>query len=318
MLQLFNYCPIPGEYEYRMDDLQAFMQTNNLHGLELFVYSKERTCKSVQPLVKGVHLRYWPYWLDFWQGNTAKLQNAFTDHSALQEYYWGAVNPEQWIEQIKSNIRLALEENPEYLVWHVANSDLYETFTFDFKHTDTEVTQATAELFNVVADCIPDNICVLFENLWWPGLRLTEPQVVTNFFAAIKHPNTGIMLDLGHLLSTNPQLSTEEEGYAYAQTIVHNLGEHAQRIRGVHLNYSLSGDYVLNLDKTVPTQFDIGDIYQHVTNIDRHLACTHQSLAGLIRLIKPKYLVHELFYNDLADLQSKLRKQQQAINSVEE
>ena len=313
MLQLFNYCPIPGEYEYHMDDLQDFMQANNLHGLELFVYSKNLQCKSVKPLVKGVHLRYWPYWLDFWQGDFAKLQTAFVGNDTIQEYYWGAENNAQWIEQIKLNISVALDEQPEYLVWHVANSDLQETFTFDFKHTDAQVVQATAELFNAVADCIPPDICVLFENLWWPGLRLTDPQIVADFFAAIKHPNTGIMLDLGHLLSTNPHLKTEEEGYAYAQTIVRNLGANAQKIKGVHLNYSLSGEYVLNLDPKIPENFDVGRIYEHVTNIDRHLPCQHKSLAALIQLINPTYLVHELFYNDLADLQCKLRKQQLAL-----
>lgn len=313
MLQLFNYCPMPKEYDNHTEDLQGFLQKNNLYGMELFLYSKEYNSKALKPWVKGVHLRYWPYWLDFWQGHEEKLCAAFGDAAKVCEYYWGATGRDEWLEIIRNHIRLALTEHPEYLVWHVANSDLHETFTFDFQHTDTQVTQATAAIFNAVADCIPADVCVLFENLWWPGLRLTEQQVVADFFAAIKRDNCGIMLDIGHLLNTNPQLANEEQGYAYAQTIIENLGVHAKKIRGVHLNYSLSGEYIRNLDKIVPQRFDAGNIYEHITQIDQHRPCEHPALAALIKLIKPEYLVHELFYDNLVDLQNKLNLQQKAL-----
>lgn len=313
MLQLFNYCPMPRAYEQNSEDLQGFLQKNNLHGIELFLYSKERNFNSLKPWVKGVHLRYWPYWLDFWQAKTPELSKYFPDSVQQIEYYWGATNCTEWLEVIRHNIRLALEEQPEYLVWHVANCDLEEAFTFEFKHTDVEVMQATVEVFNAVSDCIPEHVHVLFENLWWPGLRLTEPQLVEKFFEQIKHKNSGIMLDLGHLMNTNQQLTSEEQGYAYAQSIIRNLGETAARIKGVHLNHSLSGEYVLNLNKQVPERFYVGDLYEHVTKIDQHLACRHTSIAELIELINPSYLVHELFYDNLEDMQNKIKIQQKAL-----
>lgn len=34
-------------------------------------------------------------------------------------------------------------------------------------------------------------------------------------FEKIKHKNVGIMLDTGHLMNTNPELQTEEDGIEY-------------------------------------------------------------------------------------------------------
>lgn len=77
--------------------------------------------------------------------------------------------------------------NPEYLVCHVSNCNLKEIFTFDFFYNDAQVIDASIEVFNAVSECIPDNVIVLFENLWWPGLRLIEPGIVDRFFCGLKN-----------------------------------------------------------------------------------------------------------------------------------
>ena len=101
-----------------------------------------------------------------------------------------------------------------------------------------------AAVFNRVADEIPEDVLVLFENLWWPGLRLTDPAVVRAFFEKITHKNVGIMLDTGHLMNTDPSLQSERDGVEYILKIVKALGQDRKLIRGLHLNCSLSGEYV--------------------------------------------------------------------------
>jgi hypothetical protein len=55
-------------------------------------------------------------------------------------------------------------------------------FTYDFHYSDEKVLKTMARAFNKLADAIPDQVTVLFENLWWPGLRLTDPEAVAKFF----------------------------------------------------------------------------------------------------------------------------------------
>ena len=122
------------------------------------------------------------------------------------------------------------------MVWHVSEADVQETYTFDFQYSDLEVLEAAADVFNAVSMAVPSHITVLFENLWWPGLRLTEPDNVKFFFERIQRKNVGIMLDTGHLMNTNPELRNEEEAADYVCRTVANLGELAGLIKGVHLS----------------------------------------------------------------------------------
>lgn len=57
------------------------------------------------------------------------------------------------------------------------------------------------------------------------------------------------MLDTGHLMNTNPELQTEQDGIEYILKTVKALGEDRKLIRGLHLNCSLSGDYVKTFER---------------------------------------------------------------------
>ena len=206
MKQLFNYCYIPGYNDESLttkDEINGYLNSLGLDGIELFHYKKDSDVISapVFPTV-GVHLKYWPYWLDFWHGNKQYLRKQFASVEDLKTYFFGAANKEEWLNAIKENIKKALAAKPEYLVWHVSDADTENIFTFSFNHNDEEVITATAEVFNAVSDVIPRNVMVLFENLWWPGLRLTDKKIVDTFFALLKRDNVGIMLDTGHLMNT--------------------------------------------------------------------------------------------------------------------
>ena len=316
MQELINYClvePVPEDtYEF----LAQFLAQQGLNGVELFIYEQKKR-RTIRPYVRGVHLNYWPYWLDFWLNDTKGLENNFKDIQAQFRCYWGAAEKNTWLNALRRHIESALSEQPEYLVWHVANADIAECFDFRFRYSDSAVCQATAEVFNAVADSIPDNVAVLFENLWWPGLRLTEPVVVGEFFAAIEKKNVGIMLDVGHLLNTNTAIRSEAAGYAYVQEILAQLGAYRTLIRGVHLNCSLSGEYIQScMSKNSPHGTSLSEIFAHVSQIDEHRPCTDPGIASVVDLIRPEYLVHELRYDNLADLTTLLNVQRSALGFI--
>ena len=218
-----------------------------------------------------------------------------------------------WLRNIRDNIKAALVENPEYLVWHVAECTFEEVFTFKFEHSDMDVVTAAAAVFNRVADEVPEDVLVLFENLWWPGLRLIEPGIVDRFFCGLKKQNVGIMLDTGHLMNTNISLSNELEAVSFICQTVENLGMYKNYIHGMHLSCSLSGSYQKHSCKAVPESCSMTEIMHHVTSIDQHLIFKESGLKSLIECIEPSYLVHELFYDNLAELSVLVQTQQKLL-----
>ena len=192
---------------------------------------------------------------------------------------------------------------------NVAECTFEEVFTFKFEHSDMDVVTAAAAVFNRVADEVPEDVLVLFENLWWPGLRLTDPVVVHAFFEKIKHKNVGIMLDTGHLMNTNPELQTEQDGIEYILKTVKALGEDRKLIRGLHLNCSLSGDYVKTFERVFDSESSNIERMKHVIKIDQHRPFTDKAVQKLLRFIKPDYVVHELAYRDFSDFEKNIEVQ---------
>ena len=63
------------------------------------------------------------------------------------------------------------------------------------------------------------------------------------------------MLDTGHLMHTNLELRTQEEAIDYVLEQVQRQEELAGYIRGIHLNQSLTGEFVkeyLSHPRTLP------------------------------------------------------------------
>ena len=216
---LFNYCTIDW-YENDMlakgTTLRDFNKEFGLDGIEQFIYTMERPGKSYKDLTTGVHLNYWPYWMDFWLKKAKRLKQQFRNVIERNQYFRDAFSREEWLSVIRRNIGAGLTEAPEYMVWHVAEANNEEIFTWEFNYSDREVLLASADVFNSIADEIPENVTVLFENLWWPGLRLTDPRNVKYFFERIERKNVGIMIDTGHLMNTNARLKNEAEAADYA------------------------------------------------------------------------------------------------------
>ncbi|MCQ2381626.1 MAG: TIM barrel protein [Acidaminococcaceae bacterium] len=316
MKQLFNYASIP-EYENELlqmgMSLQDFVKSVGVDGIEQFVYTTESPVKSYADISFGVHLLYWPTFMDFWLRKTKRLRSSFRNINERSEYYNDAMGREEWLGVIRKNIVAAVLENPKYLVWHVSEANHEEIYTWQFNYSDREVCLTSAEIFNMVADEIPETVTVLFENLWWPGLRLTDPKIVKFFFEHINHKNVGIMLDTGHLMNTNLRLTNEQEAADYICKTVDKLGEHAGLIKGVHLNCTLCGDYMRSTNYKLVNNPTLEQVYQHICKIDESRPFTTDAVKQILKMINPEYVNHEFNYHNLSDLRTKLAQQMEHL-----
>ena len=308
-VNLFNYCPISCYEDELLRDglsIDAFYKEFGIDGIEQFVYTLEKPEKDYGYCTVGAHLNYWTYWMDFWLRKNKRLRQQFRYVQDRRAYFKDALSREEWLAVIRRNINAALSQNPEYLVWHVSECNTSEIFTWIFNYSDKEVLDAAAEVFNAVADEIPDNVTVLFENLWWPGLRLTNARYVKCFFDSINRKNVGIMLDTGHLMNTNCRLKSEAEGADYILRTCDKLGAYADLIKGVHLSCSLSGEYQMTASRQVPAILNNEIIWKHISSIDQHRPFKTKAAKKIIDYLNPHYITHELAYNTLADLREKL------------
>lgn len=309
---LFNY-PVIDWYEKELQlmgqSLGEYVASMKLDGIEQLIYDNNMILKYKE-LTIGVHLEYWSYWIDFWWNNQQRLDYIFESNEEKKHYY-KAQNIYEWIEYIKKNITLALNLKPQYLVWHVSEANVQEIFTYNFYYNDRQVLLATSEVFNEVAKIIPDNVLILFENLWWPGLRLNSMENVVYFFEKLKHNNVGIMLDTGHLMNTNINLTSELEASIFIKDIVNNLGSFASLIKGVHLNCSLSGQYQKKFieQQFKFCEFDKHRLWEHIIKIDKHEIFQTKAPSFLMDYIQPQYVVHELAYDNLILLRNKIMAQ---------
>lgn len=310
MKQLMSYYRLPGDDE---DTLSARLSAAGLDGIENLIYGTEPAAVPFRRLTAGVHLSYWPCWLDFYRGDAEWTARNFPDAASLRTYFC-AETPEGWVAHIRANIRAALAEEPAYLVWHVQDCAMEEAWTRKFHHTDYEVLAATAEVYHACADLIPDGTRVLFENIFWPGLSDLAPEKVSYFFETLSDDaHTGLLFDTGHFMVMNPELRTEADGADFICRAMDRLGSLASLIHGVHLSCSLSGEYQRSYTRKMPQPCPEELLLRHICSMDEHRVFRTHAAAQIIERIAPEYVTHELFGNTLDESFEKVEQQMRAL-----
>lgn len=137
----------------------------------------------------------------------------------------------------------------------------------------------------------------------------------------IQYPNKGIMLDTGHLLHTNLQLRTQSEGLEYIHLLLDHHGDLCRHIRGVHLNQSLTGEYMEQTMRNPPDlSGDYADRYDkmfwHAFRADQHLPFTCDGIDDLIERIHPQYLTFEFITTDSVQHLEFLNAQKLALKRI--
>lgn len=317
MLELVNLS------NYRMDterliynkkeNLEKFLTEHHLDGIEMMFCEPWDQSLHERRFIQGVHLNFWPYWLEFWRGDLKSVAKQLGSRRSIIECY-GGVNRSDWLKLYAQNFKIASQTQAKYFVFHVSHARLDEVFSWKFHASSEEVIDATIDLVNALVNQIPPNTTLLFENLWWPGLTLLNKRLVEKLLTQVQHEHVGIMLDTGHLMNTNQRLKNQDEAIDYVLQCVENLGEYRAFIKGLHLHYSLSGTYVAScMQNKIDTNRTSGEIMEHILKIDEHLPFSTPKVKKLISYIQPEFLVHEFMQKDAEDWRRKLEIQQNAI-----
>ena len=311
MQEVFNYfyyseCPMTGLES--PSKIQAFVQEQGLQGIELYLSKDITAYEAWQKVVVGLHLPFWGGLVPLYENDQEELHKQFPTEEALRANY-GATSWAEFVANFRSLLKLANNYKPKYVVWHVQESSFEEDFTFSFKYSNMDSLRVNIELYKAVADVLDPEIEVLFENLWWPGLTLRNPEEVAYFLQQLQGYNVGIMLDTGHLLNTTLDVHNQEEAVAFLMKTVLALGPYRHYIKGLHLSLSLSAAYRSTCSKVYDPQVTLDDFYKHIGLIDEHRPFAEPGISKLLELVQPKYINHELTYYSVEDLQAKLQLQ---------
>lgn len=315
LVNLSNYTSDTEMIHKSPECLEAFLNYHHLDGLEMMFCAPWDRQIHRREWIQGVHLRFWPNWLDFWQGNEKALLHEFGSEAAIAAYYGGATR-EAWLEVYRDNIRTSVQAGAKYLVYHVSHARLSELYNWKFSATDKDVIEATIDVVNELTDLIPDDVALLFENLWWPGLTLADSKLTAQLLDSVQHANVGLMLDTGHLMNTNAALRTQEEGVAFILQVLARLGSYKSYVKGLHLHYSLSGEYISKTRNTECPDLAIDQLMKHVMKIDQHLPFSTPEVQRIIKEVQPDYLVHEFLNTSMDGWVQKLLCQQQALKAL--
>lgn len=302
---------MPGEQE---EDIKAVLQELGMDGIENLIYGEKPADEPHPSLTVGCHLAYWPDWMNFYLGKKEAYEIDFPTEQSLIDCF-GGTTVEDWEKKIRRNIEAALVEEPEYLVWHVADCSIREIWTRQFHYTNKDVLKGTAELYSRVKDLVPPSVYMLFENIFWPGLYRMEPEDVEYFFNLLPGNNVGIMLDTGHLMNTNWNIQSEADGADYICQVVDRLGSLKSLIRGIHLSCSISGDYQRS-HRAVPEKITPQVISRHISSIDQHRPFQTDAARRIVDKVEPDFLTHELFGEDMGIPVEKIMMQKNAVNGL--
>ena len=320
ILNISNYDGDLKKFEYNHSNMTKFLEKYNLDGFEMLQFNQWTEEQIPKDIIKGLHLRFYPTWIDFYRGDIDKLLSKIESEENISMLY-GGNHKNVIIDYYKSELRTAKEIGVEYVVFHVCHVDLHEALTYEFSYSDEEIIHEAANLINeIFSEEEEYNFTLLLENLWWPGLKLQNKENMKSIIDKINYDKVGFMLDTGHMINTNLEIKDKDEAIEYIIETVHGLGEMKKFIKGIHLNYSLSGEYVkgfIENEKKVKSNHEFKElfknIYDHISKIDYHDPFEHVRVNDLIESLDIKYLVYELLAPTLKELEEKIKRQDKWI-----
>jgi hypothetical protein len=159
---------------------------------------------------------------------------------------------------------------------------------------------------------------LLMENLPWPGLSLTRPEITERLLSKVNYEKKGLLLDTGHLMCANPDIRDQDEGFRYIQNMLDAHGSLCEFIRGVHLHQSATGEYVKRVRENPPVMEKdcyrrLAQAYEYICRVDTHQAADSREARRLVERLAPDYLVHELRAGSPEQKRDGIRIQQKAI-----
>ena len=298
----FNLTTCAGEPDFLADEKEKKRQLEGFDGIELQVIDAPQEGLISPALVTGLHMACIPCWYALWSGDEEALIEEFGNLKTAEEYY-GGLSRNALLDKFRRDLSYAEKFGAEYLVFHIAESRVIESFTEEYICTDEEICEACSDMLNILFEGRTDGPLLLLENLWQPGLNLQRPEITSDLLASVRYPRKGIMLDTGHLMNTNTALRSQEDAVQYIHSVL-DAHEKAgfdlcEAARGIHLNASLSGAYAEKIKAAPPAlrsthRERMEDMFWHVFQRDQHQPFTAPGVKELVKRISPDYLTSEL------------------------
>lgn len=301
--------------------IRTFIHKNGMDGIELGLTLDYDLMRIPKELIQGVHLSFYPMWLDFWKGDQDKLKQLFKNQSAWESYYH-AKTPKELVQNYTLQYKRAKALDAKYMVFHVSHVLPEDTFTFQYSgYTDKDVMEATIELVNRAFKAESDGPLLLFENLWWPGLTYKDPELTEWFIEQIHYPNKGFVVDISHLILTCPTIGTEKEAYYFIEKTINALGDTKNWIKVVHMNKTLPKHYMNRDHSYLLKQYQLAEdeakktaiLKKHIKTLDGHIPFDHPMAGQILKLMNPLYCVYETAPKDRYELAYFIKKQHEAI-----
>lgn len=275
------------------EDPRGFLEGMPCDGLELLT-SYDPPDKRFSELSPAVHLPYAPNWLAAWEDRPEDMPEL----DSL--YYMYGRSRGELLSNVRRAIDMAALAEPAYGVFHAGNVDTGEIFHRTYSRPDSYVLREFCEMVNEAVSEYPGGeppFPLLFENLWWPGLRLTDDSGYRYIRDHTEFENWGICLDTGHLMSCLPTVS-EEDGIDRLLRIFDGYcGDLIESVMDVHFHWSASYDYRTSFEEREmdrPASEFVADANSHVLMIDRHMPYSSSRCVDLLEVLRPDYVAHEM------------------------
>ena len=317
MKKLLNISDFPNDDE-NLRMMEKYQKKYNFDGFEIIKFDLEKDSSKLKDKIIGYHMRFFPMWLDIYLGKYNMIKEKFSDK--MDRFYWcGGDTKEDVITYYKKDLQRAKELGVEYVVFHACYVDDDGSLTYQFPYTDKEVLEVVVSLINDVFKNEDFQFTLLLENLWWAGLKLNSKSEMKFLLNKIEYKNIGFILDTSHMLNTNFNLKNLDEGIDYIIENIDKMEELKKYIYGVHLSWSLSGDYVSKMiEKHRKSQEEREKakkkIYEYVGQIDYHYPFEDNRIMKVLNKLSLKWLVYEfLYYND-EELEEKVIKQEKIFS----
>ena len=317
MKKLLNISDFPNDDE-NLRMMEKYQKKYNFDGFEIIKFDLEKDSSKLKDKIIGYHMRFFPMWLDIYLGKYNMIKEKFSDK--MDRFYWcGGDTKEDVITYYKKDLQRAKELGVEYVVFHACYVDDDGSLTYQFPYTDKEVLEGVVSLINDIFKDEDFQFTLLLENLWWAGLKLNSKSELKLLLNKIEYKNIGFILDTSHMLNTNFNLKNLDEGVDYIIENIDKMEELKKYIYGVHLSWSLSGDYVSKMiEKHRKSQEEREKakkkIYEYVGQIDYHYPFEDNRIMKVLNKLSLKWLVYEfLYYND-EELEEKVIKQEKIFS----
>lgn len=302
------------------NDMNKFVKDCLCDGVEVIRGGEDTTDIYDSENVIGVHLFFYPNWLDFWNNDIDSLIRHFGKREVWEGYY-RAKNREEFLIPYQNDMDYAEKIGAEYVVFHVNDVSNEEIFTYQWEHSNIEVIRAATEIVNELTEPRNYHFKLLFENLFTPGMTMLNPNETELMLELVNYDNKGILLDTGHLMCAPQNIIDEEQGIDFVLQTIKNHGELAKEIKALHLHKSTSGNIISELKKkTIIPKKDFYDrfsqSYSIILDIDQHRPFESPRAREILELVEPEYVIHEVSAKNREEKLEKVLTQMKALGRI--